>query len=137
MGCAAVLTFGIGAMVLGCGPSTEKAQARQVMTSIKKLRDSDHRDTKRRAGLIDALAAHAPIDDAVLAARNACVEAYRLGNRAQTLLDSVEKVTKSAQKPGKSQLDDLEEATTLIDKSAELMPACDRAVTRVRVTHDL
>jgi len=137
MRCAAVLTVGIGVLGFGCGPSDKKAEARVVMASIKALRDSDRRDTTGRARLIDALAAHAPKDDAALAARDACVEAYRLGSRAQELIDSVERVTKSAQQPGKAELDALEEATTLLDKSVDVMPACDRAVTRLRVTYDL
>lgn len=133
----AIGTGAIATLAPACGSSTEKVEAQQVMASIQALRDSDRRDTKRRAGLVDALAAHAPRDDAARAARDACVKAYRLGNRAQELIDSVEKVTQSAQKPGQAQLEELEEATTLLDQSVEVMPACDQAVTRLRVTHDL
>jgi hypothetical protein len=122
------------AVVAGCQGSADEQRTR-TLARIDALRDATSVPLEHRLGLLVALEALKTDAADATAARDACLEAYRPLLAAQELEANATGAMASGKKVDTiavaRQLDD---ATRLLERSRELMPACDQAASRLRAS---
>jgi hypothetical protein len=120
------------ALVAGCTSAAESIEERRVLGAIDALRDAPATDLPGRRRLLDGLEkqeAHGPL---TRRARDDCAAAYRLLIEGAEGTAAVTKALAHPETAPPTTLSDLAAAEEKIKKSAEAMPACERAAAELR-----
>ena len=118
----------------GCGRSEEAQEADRIVHAIDVMRDAPNDPFAVRADLLAALEAEHPKGKLAVAAREACVKAYRAMVGAQRLEARVRGGLKGAADGGIDigLLGDLGNADTILKESMTAMPDCDQRLRELR-----
>ena len=127
-------------LVLGC--SSPRPEVASLVTGVDRFHRASNDERPARA---DALARVACQDREVCAAKALCVEAttatgaaLRLKREAEAMLAEVELGTKDAQDPAVAALPaKLDQASKLLKKGHDAMPACDHEILVLRERYGL
>jgi hypothetical protein len=118
----------------GCGPSAESIEAARALRAIDALRDAPSEPIADRKKLLESLERLSLTIPRGVAARDACVLAYRALIEGSELRAKVQASLDAPSKIDPSVLRDLVAAEDKIKESQKAMPDCDRTVSELRLS---
>ena len=128
----ALALLALVALVAGCGPSEEALEAARIARAIDVVRDAPNDPVEGRKQLLEKLEAEPAKGALAIAARDACVKAYRPFVEGQQLEAQVRaQLAGPAEQLDAGVLLELAGAETKLNEAKAAMPECDRAL------HDL
>lgn len=131
----ATLCVALGLCAAACGASAEEQEAERLLVAIERLRAAPASPTEDRTPLVDALAAASATTPAALAARDACVRAYRAleeANAAERRARKALEIVAQGAPLGAEVLADVSLAEGRLTESREAMPTCEAAQAALR-----
>lgn len=130
------VALGLASVALGaCGASAEEQEAERLLVAIERLRAAPASPTEDRTPLVDALAAASATTPAALAARDACVRAYRAleeANGAERRARKALDIVAQGGLLGAEVLTDVALAESRLAESRDAMPTCEAAQSALR-----
>ncbi len=120
------------ASLAACTPSAESIEQRRVLAAVDALRDAPATDLPARRKLLEALEKQEASSPFARRARDDCAAAYRLLIEGNEATAAVAKALAHPETAPPTTLSDLAAAEEKVKKSAEAMPACEKAAAELR-----
>jgi hypothetical protein len=120
------------ASLAACTPSAESIEQRRVLGAVDALRDAPATDLAGRRKLLEALEKQEASSPFARRARDDCAAAYRFLIEGNEATATVSRAIARPDTAPSTTLSDLAAAEEKIKKSAEAMPACEKAAAELR-----